>query len=95
MRLSIQRSVRLLARLMLLGPLVACALLSFSVTTQRLRLPPVLFHNQVVWIGDLCRTYGEHSLPYMRECPAGYTVDVFVHGTPMRHYVVVQIPTLR
>jgi hypothetical protein len=95
MRLSVQRSVRVLATLVLVAPLLACALLSFSVATQRLRLPPVLVHNELVWIGDLCRTYGEHSMPYMRECPSGYTVDVFIHGSPMRHYVLVQIPILR
>lgn len=94
MPLSTQRSAQFLVAAVLVGLLTTCGLLSLGVATQTLHLPPVLVDNNVVWIGDLCRTYGNHSGPYMRECPAGYTVDVFVHGAPMRHYVLIHIPTL-
>jgi hypothetical protein len=95
MPLSIRRHAQLLVAIVLVGLLTTCALLSLGVATQSLHLPPVLVDTQVVWIGDHCRTYGNHSGPYMHECPAGYTVDVFVHGAPMRHYVLIHLPSLR
>jgi hypothetical protein len=95
MRLSIQRSAQLLVAVVLVGLLTICGLLSLGVATQTLHLPAVLLDTTVVWIGDQCRTYGNHSGPYMHECPAGYTIDVFVHGAPRRHYVHIHIPTLR
>jgi hypothetical protein len=95
MSLSLQRRAAFLVAVVLVGLLTTCGLLSLGVATQAVQLPLVLVDTSVVWIGDLCHTYGNHSGPYMRECPAGYTVDVFVHGTPMRHYVLIHIPTLR
>lgn len=67
MPVSLQRHTQFLVALVLVGLLTSCGLL--GVATQSLHLPPVLVHNSVVWIGDLCRTYGDQSGPHVRECP--------------------------
>ena len=72
--------------------LSGCALLGLGVATHAIVLPSVLVHNDLLWVGDLCRATQTSAAQYMQQCSRGYTVDVIVYGPSMQHYTVVEIP---
>ena len=92
MRLQRYRGCLVLIGGVLICFLSACALLGLGVATHAIVLPSVLVHNDMLWVGDLCRATQSSAVQYMQQCSPGYTVDVIVYGRSTQHFTVVQIP---
>jgi hypothetical protein len=82
----------MLAAVCLFGLLGAYGLLGIGIRSRAIALPPVLLHNDLVWIGDRCRAYLNSPEEAERSCPPIYSIDVIVHEPARPHYLLIQIP---
>lgn len=89
---SWQRGCTVLAAAALLSLFGLCALLEVGIRARAIALPPVLLHNDRIWIGDRCRAYLNSPEEAERSCPPVYSLDVVVHEAATQQYLLLTIP---